>query len=42
MPSRADGQTIAHLHSHLIPRYVGNIPDPRGGVRRVLPEKAKC
>jgi diadenosine tetraphosphate (Ap4A) HIT family hydrolase len=37
----AAGQTIAHLHIHLIPRYVGDSPDPRGGVRWVLPEKAK-
>lgn len=38
---RAAGQTIAHLHIHLIPRYAGDSPDPRGGVRWVLPEKAK-
>lgn len=37
----AAGQTIAHLHIHLIPRYTGDAPDPRGGVRWVLPEKAK-
>lgn len=35
------GQTVAHLHIHLIPRYVGDCTDPRGGVRWVLPEKAK-
>jgi diadenosine tetraphosphate (Ap4A) HIT family hydrolase len=34
------GQTIAHLHIHLIPRYPGDREDPRGGVRWVLPEKA--
>ena len=37
----AAGQTVAHLHLHLIPRYRGDAPDPRGGVRWVLPAKAK-
>jgi diadenosine tetraphosphate (Ap4A) HIT family hydrolase len=37
----AAGQTIAHMHLHLIPRYQGDVSDPRGGVRWVLPEKAK-
>jgi diadenosine tetraphosphate (Ap4A) HIT family hydrolase len=36
----AAGQTVLHLHLHLIPRYLGDRPDPRGGVRWVLPEKA--
>lgn len=36
----AAGQTVAHLHIHLIPRYAGDQPDPRGGVRWVIPEKA--
>jgi diadenosine tetraphosphate (Ap4A) HIT family hydrolase len=36
----AAGQTVAHLHLHLIPRYAGDRDDPRGGVRWVLPEKA--
>jgi diadenosine tetraphosphate (Ap4A) HIT family hydrolase len=36
----AAGQTVAHLHMHLIPRYIGDQPDPRGGVRWVIPEKA--
>jgi diadenosine tetraphosphate (Ap4A) HIT family hydrolase len=36
----AAGQTIFHLHVHLIPRYSGDAADPRGGVRRVISEKA--
>lgn len=36
----AAGQTIAHLHIHLIPRYRGDQPDPRGGVRWIFPDKA--
>lgn len=35
------GQTVPHLHLHLIPRYRGDQPDPRGGVRWIIPEKAK-
>ncbi len=35
------GQTVPHLHVHLIPRYAGDMPDPRGGVRWVIPDKAK-
>ncbi len=35
----AGGQTIPHLHVHLIPRYEGDMEDPRGGVRHVIPEK---
>ena len=38
---RAAGQTVMHLHVHLIPRYSGDSPDPRGGLRWVLPGKAK-
>jgi diadenosine tetraphosphate (Ap4A) HIT family hydrolase len=34
------GQTVPHLHIHLIPRYPGDSVDPRGGVRWVLPDKA--
>jgi diadenosine tetraphosphate (Ap4A) HIT family hydrolase len=35
------GQTVPHLHMHLIPRYKGDQEDPRGGVRWIIPEKAK-
>lgn len=37
----AAGQTVDHLHVHLIPRYKGDMDDPRGGVRGVIPEKQK-
>ncbi len=36
----AAGQTVPHVHVHVIPRYAGDMPDPRGGVRRVIPWKA--
>ena len=35
----AAGQTVFHLHVHVIPRYVGDVPNPRGGVRHVIPGK---
>lgn len=34
------GQTVPHVHIHLIPRYAGDVRDPRGGVRWLIPEKA--
>ena len=34
------GQTIMHFHVHVIPRYQGDVLDPRGGIRWVLPDKA--
>jgi diadenosine tetraphosphate (Ap4A) HIT family hydrolase len=37
----AAGQSVEHLHLHLIPRYYGDIEDPRGGVRGVIPSKQK-
>lgn len=37
----AAGQTVPHLHIHLIPRYRHDSEDPRGGVRWVVPAKAK-
>lgn len=37
----AAGQTVFHLHVHLIPRYPGDVADPRGGIRCVIPEKAR-
>ena len=36
----AAGQTVPHVHIHVIPRYAGDMPDPRGGVRHVIPWKA--
>ena len=37
---RAAGQTIPHVHLHLIPRHAADVPDPRGGVRWVIPDTA--
>lgn len=37
----AAGQTVPHAHIHVIPRYNGDVVDPRGGVRWIIPEKAK-
>ena len=38
---KASGQTVMHLHMHLIPRYEGDMEDPKGGVRGVIPSKQK-
>jgi diadenosine tetraphosphate (Ap4A) HIT family hydrolase len=36
----AGGQSVRHVHIHLIPRYAGDHPNPQGGVRQVIPWKA--
>ena len=38
---KVSGQTVMHTHIHLIPRYKGDVSDPRGGVRGVIPSKQK-
>jgi len=38
---RAAGQTVDHAHLHVIPRYEGDVADPRGGVRWVIPKRAR-
>ncbi len=35
----AAGQTVMHLHVHVIPRFAGDVADPRGGIRHVMPGK---
>jgi diadenosine tetraphosphate (Ap4A) HIT family hydrolase len=35
------GQSVMHAHLHLIPRYPGDVTDPRGGVRAVIPAKQR-
>lgn len=37
----AAGQTVLHAHVHVIPRYLGDSVDPRGGIRWVLPARAR-
>ncbi len=37
----AAGQTVFHLHVHVIPRTRGDVADPRGGVRHVIPSRAR-
>lgn len=37
----AAGQTMPQFHFHVIPRYLADVPDPRGGVRWVIPGKAR-
>ncbi len=38
---QAAGQTMEQFHFHIIPRYRGDVPDPRGGIRWVIPPKAR-
>ena len=33
------GQTVPHAHIHVIPRYEGDVKNPRGGIRNIIPEK---
>lgn len=35
----AAGQTVFHAHVHIIPRYSGDVPYPRGGIRNIIPGK---
>ncbi|MEJ8756791.1 HIT family protein [Pontibacter sp. H259] len=35
----AAGQTVMHFHCHLIPRYIGDMVNPRGGIRHCIPGK---
>ena len=39
--NEAAGQTVFHVHVHLIPRFKGDVENPRGGVRGVIPDKQK-
>lgn len=36
----AGGQTVGHAHIHLIPRHAGDVDDPRGGIRWIIPARA--
>jgi diadenosine tetraphosphate (Ap4A) HIT family hydrolase len=37
----AAGQTVSHAHLHVIPRYRGDVVDPRGGIRLIIPARAR-
>ena len=36
----AAGQSVFHLHIHVIPRYLGDVEQPKGGIRHVIPKNA--
>jgi diadenosine tetraphosphate (Ap4A) HIT family hydrolase len=36
---KAAGQSVFHVHIHIIPRYLGDVKNPKGGIRHVIPEK---
>ena len=38
---RDAGQTVMHAHIHVIPRYAGDVADPTGGIRNVIPDKGR-
>lgn len=38
---QAAGQSVYHCHMHLIPRYAGDVENPKGGARGVIPKKQK-
>jgi diadenosine tetraphosphate (Ap4A) HIT family hydrolase len=38
---KSAGQTVEHAHMHIIPRYERDVEDPRGGIRWIIPSKAK-
>lgn len=37
----AAGQSVSHSHIHVIPRHLGDVPDPTGGIRAIFPHKAR-
>ena len=37
----AAGRTVHHVHVHLLPRYAGDVPNPRGGIRHIIPGKGR-